>query len=753
MSYLNSNIQPTALEQQLDRPKSPLKRLITGLVLMTIVVGLLGTFQLTKTRTQLLHQAEIDSKALADILQETIGAVMQKTDMTLLHVADEVVRQYTAGGVRTEELGPFIERQFRLMPELDSLRISDANGMVTLGSGHVPTVPVNIEDRDYFEYLRDHADAGMVISKPLIGKISKKRVVTCARRINIEDGAFGGVVYAVLPLEQLNELLKKVPINSRGAISVRSADFALITHYSATDNETIESSVDTAKVPQEWLDLLSQGELQGGSFTANTARGGLRRIHSYSRITGYPLYVVVALSTDDVLAEGNQEMFAFAGAFALFLLMSWTFIRLVNRNWHKTLAAEKVLKRNYERLELMQEVSQYHAYTVQELLDFSLEKVLALTESDIGYIYHYNEEKQEFVLNTWSRNVMPACSVAEPQSLYQLDKTGIWGEVVRQRKPIVLNDYAAADPLKKGYPEGHVPLSRFLSIPVFDNDRIVAVVGVANKILPYDQTDVLQLMLMMEGVWKIAARLMLEEHVLQSGHEWQSTFDSINDSISLIDTDQRIIRCNLATSLLLGREFADIIGQPCWKLFHDSDTSVDDCPIVKARLSLQSETSIIKHEGRWLEITVDPILSGHDVMTGAVHLVRDVTERIQGEESLRDMQAQMMQNDKLATIGQLAAGVAHEINNPIGFVGSNMVTLAKYIEKYNRYIDLLEGEMCALSSGELPEQIHTLRQSLKLDYIMRDISVLVDENNDSRPLSSSRGNRKKPTPKIDAVSI
>jgi two-component system NtrC family sensor kinase len=131
-----------------------------------------------------------------------------------------------------------------------------------------------------------------------------------------------------------------------------------------------------------------------------------------------------------------------------------------------------------------------------------------------------------------------------------------------------------------------------------------------------------------------------------------------------------------------------------------------------------------------LEVTVDPILSGHDVMTGAVHLVRDVTERIQSEESLRDMQAQMMQNDKLATIGQLAAGVAHEINNPMGFVGSNMVTLAKYIEKYNRYIELVEGELLAHSSGVLPEQVQTLRQSLKLDYVMRDISVLIEENNE-----------------------
>ena len=137
----------------------------------------------------------------------------------------------------------------------------------------------------------------------------------------------------------------------------------------------------------------------------------------------------------------------------------------------------------------MLEVAQFQTTNVQELLDFSLEKVLALTESSIGYIYHYYEEKQQFVLNTWSKGVMPSCRVAEPQTVYHLDKTGIWGEVVRQRRPIMVNDYAVPSDLKKGYPEGHVPLSRFLSIPVFDKDKIVAVVGVANKVLPYDQAN------------------------------------------------------------------------------------------------------------------------------------------------------------------------------------------------------------------------------------------------------------------------
>lgn len=579
------------------------------------------------------------------------------------------------------------------------------------------------------------------------------------------------------------------------------------------------------------------------------------------------------LSPDVVITEARQELLIVAGLFGIVLCMSVFLLWQVYRNWQKTSAAEMKLKRNYERLELMQEVSQYHASNVQDLLDFSLGKVIALTESSFGYIYNYNEEERQFVLNSWSKGVMDACSVVKPQSVYQLDSTGLWGEAVRQRRPIMVNDYTAYSELKKGYPPGHVELIRFLTVPVFDCDKIVAVVGVANKLIHYDQTDVLQLTLMMEGVWKIAARLKLEEQILRASHEWQSTFDSISDSIALINADQRVIRCNRATSRLLGRNFADILDQPCWQLFHGADAPISDCPMVKAKLSLQSESSIIKHNNRWMEVTVDPVLSDIGVLSTAVHIVRDVTERKQLEDallqekaiykdlvdtqpagayrlrvspistcdaeewrdlldshysvemvterfcdilgidaqtfrenpgividlihpddrsdftdknvqavnnlttfkwegrfgngknitwirfesvprelnngdilwtgvvtditdykqievSIREMQAQMMQNDKLATIGQLAAGVAHEINNPMGFVGSNMVTLSKYVEKYNLYIDSIELEIRACSAGELPEHIQALRQKLKLDYVMRDISVLVDESNE-----------------------
>ncbi len=164
-------------------------------------------------------------------------------------------------------------------------------------------------------------------------------------------------------------------------------------------------------------------------------------------------------------------------------------------------AEERVL-RNQTRLQSLVEILQYPSQNIQEFLDYALEQAIKLTESKIGYIYLYSEEDQRFTLNTWSKEVMKECSVQDYQSVYDLERTGIWGEAVRQRRPIVVNDFQAPHPLKKGYPNGHVPLRRFLTVPVFHGQRIVAVAGVANKDGAYDDEDLLQLKLLMDSVWK-----------------------------------------------------------------------------------------------------------------------------------------------------------------------------------------------------------------------------------------------------------
>jgi ABC-type amino acid transport substrate-binding protein len=202
--------------------------------------------------------------------------------------------------------------------------------------------------------------------------------------------------------------------------------------------------------------------------------------------------------------------------FVMTIMAIWRYRSILKLNQKLSIAvheredAARTIHRNQERLESLVRISEYRAKDVQDLLDYALEEAIRLTNSRIGYIYHYDEDKREFTLNTWSRDVMQECSIMEPQTIYHLDKTGLWGEAVRQRRPIVMNDFHAHHPLKRGYPMGHAKLFTYLTVPVIRDDRIIAVVGVANKATAYDEDDITQLTLLMAAVWRIVERNQAE---------------------------------------------------------------------------------------------------------------------------------------------------------------------------------------------------------------------------------------------------
>ena len=177
------------------------------------------------------------------------------------------------------------------------------------------------------------------------------------------------------------------------------------------------------------------------------------------------------------------------------------------------IAIQKDLQWSNERLESLLRISQFKSDNVQVLLDFALAEAIKLTGSEIGYIYYYKEKERQFVLNTWSKQVMKECRVLNPKTTYNLEDTGCWGEAVRQRKPIVINDYEQESPLKRGTPEGHIKLHRFLTIPVFSDNQIVAVAGCGNKKEDYTEQDIKQLTLLMDSVWKITERFTLVEEL------------------------------------------------------------------------------------------------------------------------------------------------------------------------------------------------------------------------------------------------
>jgi PAS domain S-box-containing protein len=189
--------------------------------------------------------------------------------------------------------------------------------------------------------------------------------------------------------------------------------------------------------------------------------------------------------------------------------------------------SEEALRLNEARLLGLISILQHPFTTSQEFLDYALEKALAMTGSELGYIYLYDEQTRRFTLNTWSQGVMQECSIVNREISYDLDDTGLWGEAVRQRMPLIVNDFQGGHPLKRGYPPGHAPLRTFMTIPVFINDRIVSVVGMANKKDGYTNTDVYQLSLLMDAVWKVLDRHRAETAL----YEREAQLGSLSDNL------------------------------------------------------------------------------------------------------------------------------------------------------------------------------------------------------------------------------
>ena len=151
--------------------------------------------------------------------------------------------------------------------------------------------------------------------------------------------------------------------------------------------------------------------------------------------------------------------------------------------------------------------------TLEEIASFAFEAAVRLTQSKLGYLAFMNEDETVLTMQLWSREAMAECKVADKPLIFPVDTTGLWGEAVRQCRPIITNDYNAPNPWKKGTPEGHVRLVRHMNLPVIVGGKIVLVAGVGNKEEDYSDADVSQLTLLMEGMWRTIERSRAEEEL------------------------------------------------------------------------------------------------------------------------------------------------------------------------------------------------------------------------------------------------
>ena len=170
-------------------------------------------------------------------------------------------------------------------------------------------------------------------------------------------------------------------------------------------------------------------------------------------------------------------------------------------------------------------------HTLYELMQKALDEIGELTDSPIGFYHFVAEDQNSLSLQAWStRTLAEFCEMEGERLHYSIEEAGVWVDCVRQRKPIVHNDYAALTH-RKGLPDGHADVIRELVVPTLRDGRVVAILGVGNKPFEYDEQDVGLVSYIADLVWSIIEQKRTNEQIqqLNSQLERLAMMDELTD--------------------------------------------------------------------------------------------------------------------------------------------------------------------------------------------------------------------------------
>ena len=365
---------------------------------------------------------------------------------------------------------------------------------------------------------------------------------------------------------------------------------------------------------------------------------------------------------------------------------------------------EEALRLDEARLEAQLKLNQMaDGASLQDVINYALAEGIKLTKSRYGYIALVDEQEKKATLYACSTKTS---KIQNPSRVFDLDSMGLWGEPIRQRRAIVTNDYTAPNYFKRGYPKGHVKLTRHIGIPVFNNDAIYAIAGVANKKSDYDQSDVRQLTLLIQGMLRLIDHKNNQDRLRESEQRFRDLAENSSTGISIIQ-NSLIVYSNHEHQRLFGQSdrqkhsvnlrmiFPDDLER-VERLFHDVTSNAVDSVDIEFRLLPTDGGSNF----RWVHCHGTSIkYEGEDAI---LLNMMDVTRS-------KEMDQLMRIQDKMASLGRVAAGIAHEIRNPLSGI--------------NIYLNLLEKSHehggTPEHASEIYKQIHSA--SKKIESVIKRV--------------------------------
>jgi two-component system, NtrC family, sensor kinase len=222
-----------------------------------------------------------------------------------------------------------------------------------------------------------------------------------------------------------------------------------------------------------------------------------------------------------------------------------------------------------------------------------------------------------------------------------------------------------------------------------------------------------------------------EALVLHAKQEWERTVDSMPDMIAIVDTEYNIIRMNRTMLDMTGKSYEELIGSKCYMSIYGKEVLPDYCPDIELLQEHKSHRVEIfeKQLGGYCEIIVTPYFDPDGILLGSIHIVRDINEQKNAELEKEKMHSQLLHAQKLESVGQLAAGIAHEINTPTQFIGSNIDFLEEASQDISDFIKQLL-EISTKVDPEIRNEIETALKEMDWEYLAEEMPLAISQSHE-----------------------
>jgi PAS domain S-box-containing protein len=276
--------------------------LVAAVAAVLLVVSLFVAHVLQQSQQRYYDNAAATSHNLAITLENFLHSHFEEVDLAMRRAGKEFTAMHRDGRFDDAQFSAFLRSLRERIPNARSVRGSDAAGRVIYGEEIDLAHPQDMSVREFFQRARTEHD--LIIGVPVRSRISGEWVLPLVYPLALPDGSFGGTAYVNMNSSRLTELFSSLNVGQHGSIVLLDDRRRVIHRYPMIKEVEIGTAVQVTAPTQAILD----GKRNSATYNTVSPRDGMERTASVERVGGYPIFVAVALASEDFLAPWRKEV-------------------------------------------------------------------------------------------------------------------------------------------------------------------------------------------------------------------------------------------------------------------------------------------------------------------------------------------------------------------------------------------------------------------------------------------------------------